>query len=104
MSVVPTTDKTFDKDTGQGVTLTDFWATWCGPCQMQSPAVEKVAEEMKNVKVTKMDVDDNPETAQNLGIMSIPTLLVKKDGQIVDKIIGYHTPDQIKTILKEHLK
>lgn len=103
MSVTPTTDQTFEQDTSHGVTLTDFWATWCGPCRMQSPAVEKVANDMKNIKVTKMDVDKNPETAKSLGIMSIPTLLVKKDGQVVDKIVGYHTPDQIKAILNQHL-
>lgn len=105
MSVVPITDQTFEKDTSTGVTLTDFWATWCGPCRMQSPAVEKVAadEEMKDVKITKMDVDENPETAKNLGIMSIPTLLVKKEGKIVDKIAGYHSPEQIKTILKNYM-
>lgn len=103
MSVTPTTDQTFEQDTSHGVTLTDFWATWCGPCRMQSPAVEKVANDMKNIKVTKMDVDENPETAKSLDIMSIPTLLVKKDGQVVDKIVGYHTPDQIKAILNQHL-
>ncbi|MBD5069095.1 MAG: thioredoxin [Lactobacillus sp.] len=104
-NVVPTTDQTFEKDTSAGVTLTDFWATWCGPCRMQSPAVEKVAadDEMKDVKITKMDVDENPETTKNLGIMSIPTLLVKKDGKIVDKIVGYHSPEQIKTILKGYM-
>lgn len=105
MSVVATTDQTFEKDTSTGVTLTDFWATWCGPCRMQSPAIERVAadDEMKGVKVTKMDVDENPATAKKLGIMSIPTMLVKKDGKVVEQIVGYHSPEQIKAILKSHL-
>ncbi len=106
MRIKTTTDQTFAHDTSSGVTLTDFWATWCGPCRLQSPAVEEVAadEELKDVKVTKMDVDENPATAKSLGIMSIPTLLVKKDGQIVDQIVGYHSPAQIKAILKTHLQ
>lgn len=94
MAVLSTTDQTFEQDTSKGVTLTDFWA----PCRMQSPAVEKVAAEMDKVRFNKMDVDENPETAQKLGIMSIPTLLVKKDGQIV----GYHSPEPIKIILQQY--
>lgn len=98
MVVQATKDQTFKQDISKGVTLTDFWATLCGPCRMQSPAVKKVAAEMGKVRFNKMDVDENPETAQKLGIMSIPTLLVKKDGQIV----GYHSPEQIKTILQQY--
>ncbi|MDV2576334.1 thioredoxin [Lactiplantibacillus plantarum] len=90
--VAATTDKTFTTDTASGVTLTDFWATWCGPCRMQSPVVEQLADEMGDkVTFNKMDVDANPETASNFGIMSIPTLLVKKDGEVVDTLVGYHS-------------
>ncbi|KRM59202.1 thioredoxin [Secundilactobacillus malefermentans] len=104
MSVVETTDKTFENDTSKGVTLTDFWATWCGPCRMQSPVVEKLAEEMgTQVTFNKMDVDANPETAQKFGIMSIPTLLVKKDGQVVDSIVGYHSKDQLSQVLNQYV-
>lgn len=100
--VIETSDKTFETETNNGVTLTDFWATWCGPCRMQSPVVEELAEEMKEVKFLKMDVDANPETASNFGIMSIPTLLVKKDGQVVDTIVGYHSKDQLKKVLDQY--
>ncbi|GAK48028.1 thioredoxin [Secundilactobacillus oryzae JCM 18671] len=104
MSVVETTDKTFENDTAQGVTLTDFWATWCGPCRMQSPVVEKLSEEMGDqVTFNKMDVDANPETAQKFGIMSIPTLLVKKDGQVVDSIVGYHSKEQLEKVLTQYV-
>ena len=104
MSVVETTDKTFENDTSKGVTLTDFWATWCGPCRMQSPVVEKLAEEMgTQVTFNKMDVDANSETAQKFGIMSIPTLLVKKDGQVVDSIVGYHSKDQLSQVLNQYV-
>ena len=100
--VIETTDKTFVDDTANGVTLTDFWATWCGPCRMQSPVVEELSEEMSDVKFTKMDVDQNPETASSFGIMSIPTLMVKKDGQVVDTIVGYHDKNQLKKILDQY--
>ncbi|WP_048000107.1 thioredoxin [Lactiplantibacillus herbarum] len=99
-----TTDKTFTADTDSGVTLTDFWATWCGPCRMQSPVVEQLDEEMGDqVTFNKMDVDANPETASSFGIMSIPTLLVKKDGEVVDTLVGYHSKEQIKQTLDQYL-
>ncbi|QMU07888.1 thioredoxin [Levilactobacillus suantsaii] len=103
--VTETTDKTFEEDTAKGVTLTDFWATWCGPCRMQSPVVEQLSEEMGDqVTFTKMDVDANPNTPQNFGIMSIPTLLVKKDGEAVDSIVGYHSKEQLKKILDQYVE
>lgn len=102
--VSETTDKTFEKDTAEGVTLTDFWATWCGPCRMQSPVVDQLSEEMGGkVTFNKMDVDQNPETPQKFGIMSIPTLLVKKDGEVVDSIVGYHSKEQLEKILNQYL-
>ncbi|ANZ62294.1 thiol reductase thioredoxin [Secundilactobacillus paracollinoides] len=104
MAVVETTDKTFEADTSKGVTLTDFWATWCGPCRMQSPVVEQLSDEMGDVTFNKMDVDANPDTPQKFGIMSIPTLLVKKDGQVVDSIVGYHTKDQLKQLLTQYVE
>ncbi|ATO55877.1 thioredoxin [Loigolactobacillus coryniformis] len=97
------TDKDFSQETDKGVVLTDFWATWCGPCRMQSPVVEQLAEDYDGeVKFTKMDVDANPATAQSFGIMSIPTLLVKKDGEVVETLVGYHTKDQLDQVLKQY--
>ena len=77
MAVKTTTDQTFEQDTQQGVVLIDFWATWCGPCRMQSPVVEALSEQMPNVAFYKMDVDENPATPQQFRIMSIPTLMIK---------------------------
>ncbi|GAW63776.1 Thiol-disulfide isomerase and thioredoxin [Ligilactobacillus acidipiscis DSM 15836] len=102
MAVKEITDADFEEVTGKGVTLTDFWATWCGPCKMQSPVVEQLSDEMSDVSFTKMDVDQNPETAAHFGIMSIPTLMVKKDGEVVDTVVGYHPKDQLKQILEQY--
>ena len=80
-----------------------FWATWCGPCRMQAPILEQLSEELDEdeLKIVKLDVDENPATAQKFGIMSIPTLLFKKDGQVVKQVAGVHTKDQLKAIVAE---
>ncbi|WP_261806681.1 thioredoxin [Lapidilactobacillus luobeiensis] len=100
--VKPITDKNFAAETDHGVVLTDFWATWCGPCRMQSPVIEKLEEENKTVKFTKMDVDENPNTPQQFGIMAIPTLIIKKDGQVVEKVVGYHSKEQLEETLAKY--
>ncbi|MCL6549037.1 MAG: thioredoxin [Alicyclobacillus sp.] len=70
--------------------LVDFWATWCGPCKMMAPVVEEVANDYADkLVVGKIDVDQNPQTAAKFGIMSIPTLLLFKNGQVVKQLVGY---------------
>ena len=102
--VTELTDQTFDEKTNNGVTFTDFWATWWGPCRMQSPVIEQLAEEMGDkVFFSKVDVDANQETAAKFGIMSIPTMLIKKDGQVVDTIVGYHTKEQLQKKLEAYI-
>ena len=96
------TDATFEEETSEGVVLIDFWATWCGPCKMQSPVIDQLSEEMDDVKFTKMDGDQNKETASNLGIMAIPTLLIKKDGKIVDRLTGYTPKEKLEQILDQY--
>ena len=103
MAVKETTDQTFEQDTAQGVALVDFWATWCGPCRMQSPVVEVLSDEMPEVNFFKMDVDQNQETARKFRIMSIPTLMVKKNGEVVDQIVGYHPQEQLKQLLQQYV-
>ena len=97
------TDATFEAETKEGLVLVDFWATWCGPCRMQAPILEKLSQELSEdeLKILKMDVDKNPETARAFVIMSIPTLLFKKDGQVVKQVAGVHTAAQIKAIVAE---
>ncbi|HLR88746.1 MAG TPA: thioredoxin [Atopostipes sp.] len=97
------TDATFEQETASGVSLTDFWAEWCGPCKMQSPILEEMSEESDgSVAYYKLDVDANPETPRQFGIMSIPTLLVKKDGEVVETLIGLHSKEQIAEVLSQY--
>ncbi len=75
--------------------LVDFWATWCGPCQMIAPVIEEIAEENPQLTVCKVDVDEEPALAQQFGIMSIPTLLAFKDGEVIAQTVGARPKEQI---------
>ena len=79
--------------------LIDFWATWCGPCQMQGPVVEQAAEELKDIKVGKVNVDEEGALAQQFRVRSIPTLIVFKDGKEAGRAIGFQTLDEIKKLM-----
>ena len=90
MAAAHLTKETFNEEVLQAKepVLVDFWATWCGPCQMLSPIVDEVAEERDDIKVGKINVDEQMELAQKYGVMTIPTLLVIKNGEIANKHIG----------------
>ena len=101
MAIITVTKDNFEQEViGSNKTvLVDFWATWCGPCKMIAPFVEAIAQERTDVKVGKIDVDTQPELAIAHKIMSIPTLLVFKNGEIAGKAIGLRSKDQILAML-----
>ena len=79
--------------------LLDFWASWCAPCRMVSPIVDEIAEERQDIKVGKVTVDEQPELAAQFGVMSIPTLVVMKDGKVVNQTVGARPKAQILSLL-----
>lgn len=90
----------FDAAIAKGTVLVDFWATWCGPCRMQGPILEKLADELPEVSFCKVNVDDNAELAVKYQIMSIPALLIFKDGKLAKQIVGLTQAAELKQALK----
>ncbi|MDQ0208057.1 thioredoxin [Alkalicoccobacillus murimartini] len=104
MAIVNVTDQTFSSETSSGVVLADFWAPWCGPCKMIAPVLEELDSEMGDkIKIAKLDVDENQETAGKYSVMSIPTLLVFKDGEVVDQVVGFQPKEALAELLNKHL-
>ena len=104
--IVPVTDSDFEERVikGKGLTLVDFWAEWCGPCRMVAPILEDLAVEYEGqITVTKLNVDENRETAARFGISSIPTILFFKDGSQVEQVIGALPKSAIKTKIQQHI-
>ena len=95
------TKENFDKEVlqAEGTVLVDFWASWCGPCRMIAPAVEKISEEHPDVKVCKVNIDDEQELAIKYGVMSIPTLMVVKNGEVVNTAVGLRPKEEIEELL-----
>ncbi|MCD9022216.1 thioredoxin [Cohnella silvisoli] len=103
MAVVVTKDN-FAENVAQGVSLLDFWAPWCGPCKMQLPIVEELSEELKGTAtIAKVNVDEEPELASQFGVMSIPTLILFKDGQPVDKLVGLQSKASLQAKIQNQL-
>lgn len=101
MAVITITKENFQSEVVQSdkPVLLDFWATWCGPCHMVSPIVDQIADERSDIKVGKINVDEQPELAQQFRIISIPTLVVMKDGQIANKAVGAMPKEEILALL-----
>lgn len=103
MAISKATDQNFSEETSKGLVIADFWADWCGPCKMVAPVLEEIDSEMSDkVKIVKLDVDANQETAGNFGVMSIPTLIFFKDGEVVDKVVGYQPKESLVEVIDKH--
>jgi thioredoxin len=103
---VEVTDANFDEEVLKSdiPVLVDYWAVWCAPCRLIAPLVEEIAEEKEGVvKVAKMDVDSNPGVATKFGIRSIPTLMIFKNGEVVDQLIGAVPKSMIEEKLQKHV-
>ena len=102
MAVIKITRANFDTEVKQSSVpvLLDFWAPWCGPCRMVGPILDEIAEENSSVKVGKINVDEETELASVFGVMSIPTLVVMKNGQIVNRSVGAKPKEAIMDLLK----
>lgn len=101
MSVIHITNESFENEVlhaGKPVLL-DFWASWCGPCRMVSPIIDEIAEERPDIVVGKINVDEQPALASRFGIMSIPTLVVMKDGKVANHAVGARSKAQILDLL-----
>lgn len=101
MAMIKITSDNFDKEVLQSdkPVLIDFWASWCGPCQMISPLIEEVAGEVSDVKVGKLNVDEEPELTTQFGVMSIPTLVVMDQGKVVNQSVGFIGKDEILALI-----
>ena len=104
MAIVEVTDQNFSDEVKSGTVLVDFWSPWCGPCKMIAPVLEELDSEIgEQLKIAKLNVDNNPETAGRFGVMSIPTLMVFKDGEMVSKMVGFQPKEQLREWLDSYL-
>jgi len=99
-------DNNFEQEVlkSESLTLVDFWAEWCGPCKMIGPALEEISEEMKNeIRITKLNIDENPSTPQKYGVRGIPTLLLFKNGEVVAEKIGALSKTKLTEWISENI-
>ena len=105
MAIVHATDGTFDQEVlkAPGLVLVDFWAEWCGPCKMLEPTIEEIAEEMGNsLKIVKVNIDENPTPPTQYGVRGIPTLMIFKDGKLIDSKVGVAPKSALLEWIRSH--
>ncbi len=102
MAVVFANEANFKTNISSGSVLVDFYADWCGPCKMIAPVLEQISTEMSDVKVVKLNVDEVPLVAQQFGVMSIPTLILFKDGKQVAQNLGFKPKEMLKSWINQH--
>lgn len=104
MAVKPINDQNFNSETDSGLVVIDFNATWCPPCKMMNPIVEKMADDLSDkVSFKSLDIDENQQTAMQMQVQGIPTFIVKKDGQVVDRIVGFTPEPVFKSRLSQYI-
>ncbi|MDV6378141.1 thioredoxin [Sporosarcina sp. GW1-11] len=104
MAIINATDSNFAESIKEGVVLVDFWAPWCGPCKMIAPVLEELSGEVEGkANIVKVNVDDNQATASQFGIMSIPTLLLFKDGEVAEKVVGFQPKEALAQLVEKHV-
>ena len=102
MALVHGNESNFSDLTNHGLVLVDFFATWCGPCKMLSPVLEDLASDRSEVAIVKVDIDENENLAKSYGIMSVPTLMLFKDGQLIDQKVGFLPKELLTKWIEEH--
>lgn len=104
MSIASITDQSFLAEVEtEGTVLVEFWASWCPPCKTILPVLEQLSEELPDLKIVKLNVDDEPETPGRFHVMSLPTMIVFKDGQAADKFVGFKSKDALKALVTRYL-
>lgn len=101
MSVLKINENEFEEkvNNSEKKVLVDCYADWCGPCKMLAPVIEELSEEVENVEFYKLNIDESGEIAERYGIMSIPTLLIFKNNELIDTLVGFRTKEELKKIL-----
>jgi len=103
--VVSLSDQNFDETIKSGVTLIDFWATWCKPCKLQAPIVEEINKELAGkAKICKIDIDNSRDIANRFGIQSIPTIIIFKEGKAVEQFVGVTSKEELLAAIQKQLK
>ena len=105
VNVTDLNDSNFNEFTNEGISLVDVWAPWCGPCKTIGPVIDKLSSDYKDseIKFGKLNADDNSEIVRNLGVRNIPTILIYKNGEIVDRTVGMVSEGQLKELIDNQL-